>query len=338
MRPLYRTFSIFCVGCFIVLLYNGCAAGLLAEEAAALSAETAVLETSAALAISTEGVLIADESILAETLDRVFIEGDELYIKLRDGTPRVFGNVTGKTTATIEKYGSIELPGEIYKVKGSRVNIRSSPFKENEYNIFQHRTSGQIVLVIEERGGWAYVQIGNHEFGWMSMAALALVSNKNGASHPVFQKCAVCKGSGHSIQKVTCSVCTGKRFLQCPSCQGKRTTQCYVCRGSGKLDCGHCLGKGKITCERCFGNGYTLDEWRNKIKCDFCSGSGSKNCIDCNGSGKIICFDCRGSGNRICVLCTGAGKIACYNCNQDGQFREDIFCQKCLGTGWIRLK
>jgi hypothetical protein len=280
---------------------------------------------------------IANEAILEGTLQRLFVRDRILYIRNASGALEEIGSVTGRRTVMIQGY-KIPVPNDIYAVRGGRVNVRSSLSEDAYYKAFQHKESGQVVLKLFERQGYAYVQIGNNEFGWILLSDLILVSSAEDKTGPVYVKCNVCKQTGHAIQNFNCGLCKGSGHINCLYCQGSKELPCYTCARSGQLTCATCLGMGKLDCGFCIGRGYKLDAFGNKTKCDECNSLGKLPCTECNSQPIKTCYDCNGRGSTTCNQCFGSGFAICYQCFKAGYFSADIQCQKCLGTGWVRTK
>ena len=319
----------------ISIFLNGCVAGLLLEDAAALAIDFEEVGIGRALVASTEGILIADETLLSAALDKVFIEGDELYTRV-EGTPkRSFARVTGRNTIYMNKYGEVQVPGEIYRVRGDGVRVRSS--LANEYIILQRRSTGQIVLKLYEQNGWARVELGNHVYGWMSLAYLVIANDSSYSNKYIYQKCNQCDGMGHAIQNVNCSLCHGIGKIDCGYCLGMGSSNCLTCNATGRIVCVHCNGKGNISCDQCFGLGYTSDSFGNHTICSNCKGNKTIQCLDCNGVGSSLCYDCNGKKTIQCTYCQGSKKQICPQCFKDGYTSQDIYCCKCKGSGWIAI-
>ncbi|MCX6351214.1 MAG: hypothetical protein NTX03_05065 [Bacteroidetes bacterium] len=98
------------------------------EDLAFLEEETAAIGERSALSFTRAGVLIEDEFALTRALDKVYIEGENLFVRTRTGGLRGVGRVTGRSTVNIEHFGNTRLPGEIYRVSRNGVRVRSGPF------------------------------------------------------------------------------------------------------------------------------------------------------------------------------------------------------------------
>ena len=292
-------------------------------------------EVDGALVSTTDGLAIANEAMLDGMLDRAYIIDDEVFVRMRNGTMKPVGPVVS-AERILFRGRELQMPGEIYRLRSGAMNVRSVDIFDNDFKVFQHRETGQMVLKLPgyTRPGWAYCLIGVNEYGWVSLSNLILVSEKK-VSQPVYHKCKACNGTGHAIQNLKCSLCHGTGHINCLYCRGNKILPCLPCRGTGQTDCGQCLGKGSTQCSRCFGHGFSTDATGNKITCDYCNGNGKFICYDCNGTGKRTCMDCNGQGTNICNQCFGAGFAICYQCFDEGSFRADIMCKKCLGSGWV---
>ncbi|HRF16787.1 MAG TPA: hypothetical protein PK977_01415, partial [Chitinophagaceae bacterium] len=317
----------------LVLLISGCWARLLMTRSVALRTTIAEAGASRALTVSSRGVFIADQAVLNSTLDKVFIEGDALFTRYQGIPTRPFGRIVNRNTISIGSYGLFEVPGEIYKIRGNGVRVRSDA--GDIYSVLQLRNTGDVVLKLKEKDGWAYVQSSKEIFGWISLAFLVAAS-ENGPSGVTFVQCHVCNGQGHGIRDVNCTMCHSSGSIKCGYCGGNGGGGCLECSGAGQIKCFHCNGEGSKKCERCFGVGFSKDHNGIDISCSYCGGNKNKICIDCSGQGSRKCITCQETGFLHCNYCQGSGLDVCPQCFKSGKTVQDVFCVKCNGSGWLK--
>ena len=325
----------------LLALLSGCAVGLAMEELVVLRAGLAEAGASRAFLASGSGVAIANEASALQVLNRVGLQGSRLIARSPNGVNKPFGRLISASEVEIDSYGRFPLPRKVYTVKGDWVKFRASPSMVNDHNVLYHKTTGQLVFLLDQKNGWAYVQdFGSRTLGWISMAYLALAATEQ--DHPDhqsvrFELCGACKGMGHATVNINCHVCRGKGSINCGYCSGQSLKPCYACGQSGRLTCFQCNGKGSRPCERCAASGYETDALGIKSTCTYCIGAGKLPCYDCKNAGSTKCYDCNGLGNITCNYCQGSGKDVCYQCFQTGTVRLSDLCSVCLGTGWRKF-
>lgn len=168
-------------GC-AVLLEGGLLEGAVLRGAVArMTAGELALTRAATIELSGGRLLVGNSRAFATTLERVTVERSLV------GRPRLSAKETGafaevvdaRTIRTLRDGLNYTLPGELYAVRGHRVNVRAGPGVE--YSVLKQLNSDQLVLVRSiEKSGWCKVEFLEDQFGFMSAAYLtALAGSSN---------------------------------------------------------------------------------------------------------------------------------------------------------------
>ena len=175
-------YAIILYSCEAALLEGVEAEGVVGELATeGITAEDMGLLRESGVELNAAGdLVVTNETAFCSELERVRIEestlgSSRLYL-FSENEP--FAEVIDKNKIKLTKYNKVlELPGDIYKVKGNNVNVRSGPGLN--YQVFKKVSTGQIVLVKAEENGWSTVQLGDRTFGYISTALLAVIAVSN---------------------------------------------------------------------------------------------------------------------------------------------------------------
>lgn len=158
----------------------------------------------------TGGIVVADEATFYSQISRVrMLSGStpRLYFT-ENGAKTIFADVINARTIKMTNGRVVNLPGKLFTVNGSKVNVRTNPFI-NDYNVFAKVEKGQPLLVLWEENGWYRVQISNNQQGYIRATLLAA------AIASQYKDCDNCKGTGN----LPCVTCYGGKKL-CDYCQG----------------------------------------------------------------------------------------------------------------------
>lgn len=364
-----------------VLLLSSCALVELGELGAVESLEGAGALTEAEMA----GMSSADVALTRATLSEIFpdvLSGESsLNARLSEirviesfgQKPRLNINVGGinktiaevidrRTLRLLEKGEYRSLPGDLYKVKGNGVKVRSSKFLDpNDYNVKYKLNDKEVVLVLSESNGWSTVWLGENKVGFVKAGIGLLVPigiAANNSRNSVYQSCRTCNGTGSVWKNVSCLVCNNTGEIQCLRCRGAGKSLCKNCNGEGRFICRNCSGSKYFVCSNCGGHRYFLCQSCNGAgnvvdrsgvhKCYSCAGNGSTPCYacgqkgwtpcyTCGQTGYEHCFSCGQTGSAYCSACGGSGHINCNRCFGKGIIELKYLCSNCLGAGRVAL-
>lgn len=95
--------------------------------------------------------------------------------------------------------------------------------------------------------------------------------------------------------------------VKCSKCAGKCYVDCEACVADGIIYCDKCGGNGEILCSTCMGGGQVLRGGQTVVNCTACSGTGLFECLACKKVGTITCPTCNGVKTVDCKRCDASG-------------------------------